>query len=57
MVLPVIVFTHELFIIKVTEHNIASLYMKRKAVLVRFDNSIITYKLLSVNGVPQQTRR
>jgi len=57
MVLSVIVFTHELFIIKATEHNIAPLYMKRNAVLVRFDNTVIAHKLLSVNGVPQQTRR
>jgi len=57
MMLSVIVFTHDLFIIKVTEHNIAPLYMKRNAALVRFDNSISTHKLLSVNGVPQQTRR
>lgn len=57
MALSVIVFTHAFFVMKVTEHNIAPLYMKRNAVLVRFDKRIITHKLLSVNGVPQQTRR
>ena len=41
MLLSVIICTHDLFIIKVTERNIAPLYMKRNAVLVLFDNSIL----------------
>lgn len=57
VVLSVIVFAHELFTIKVTEHNIAPLYMKHNAVIVRSDNNIITHKPLSVNGVPEPTRR